>query len=77
MLYYKCKVLESTQNKTKRRLMIMRKNFCEYCGKKMDENGYSCYCRDNMFSEDEYNERLDIQQGWRQQDVIDMYRRER
>lgn len=55
----------------------MRKNFCEYCGKKMDENGYSCYCRDNMFSEDEYNERLDIQQGWRQQDVIDMYRRER
>lgn len=60
----------------------MKKAYCPYCGEPL-ENG--CDCEriltevDRQWEEwmDEYESRLDVNYGWHQQDIIDMYRRER
>lgn len=57
----------------------MKKAYCPYCGEPL-ENGCDC---EQMTAEaeaqwmDEYESRLDVNYGWYQQDIIDMYRRER
>ncbi len=57
----------------------MIKRFCPYCGEPL-ENG--CECERvateeyEAFIENYYNS-PEIQDGWHQQDIIDMYRRER
>jgi hypothetical protein len=54
----------------------LTKKFCEFCGEKIIEGEYNCFCRDNKFDLEEYESDLSIQAGWAQQDIIDMYRRE-
>lgn len=57
----------------------MKKMYCQYCGSLLTEN---CECEriaqeeHERFLEDYYNDPM-VQEGWRQQDIIDMYRRER
>ena len=56
----------------------MKPKFCQYCGKPLDEG---CEClRDLAEYEAELIEELEnrpeTQLGYRQQDLIDMYRRE-
>lgn len=57
----------------------MKKMYCQYCGLPLTEN---CECEriaaeeHERFFEDYYNDPM-VQEGWRQQDLIDMYRRER
>lgn len=57
----------------------MKKAFCPYCGEPI-ENGYECerLAAEEMqeFIEDYESDPM-VQEGWRQQDIIDMYRRER
>lgn len=56
----------------------MKKLYCQYCGKLLSEG---CDCEQlaaakaEQFLEDYYN-RPDVHDGWHQQDIIDMYRRE-
>lgn len=57
----------------------MQKRFCSYCGKLLSE-GCDCEAIAAELHErfvDEYENRPDVQAGWAQQDLIDMYRRER
>lgn len=57
----------------------MKKAFCPYCGEPI-ENGCEC---EQLAAEDaqkfieDYECNPMVQEGWRQQDLIDMYRRER
>lgn len=57
----------------------MRKLFCEYCGTELEDG---CDCLHQLGQEikdfhEDYDNRLDILEGQKQQDIIDMYRRER
>jgi predicted amidophosphoribosyltransferase len=58
---------------------MFEKKFCEYCGAPLDEH---CSCArdkeewERQFIEDYENDPMTLE-GWRQQDVIDMYRFER
>lgn len=57
----------------------MKKAFCSYCGEPI-ENGCEC---EQLAAEDaqkfieDYECNPMVQEGWRQQDMIDIYRRER
>lgn len=57
----------------------MEKRFCPYCGQPIE---YGCDCERiaaedaEQRLEDYYND-PEVQYGWCQQDIIDMYRRER
>ena len=57
----------------------MKKMYCPYCGQLLTEN---CECeriaaeKHEQFLDDYYNDPM-VQLGWRQQDLIDIYRRER
>lgn len=57
----------------------MKKMYCQYCGQPLTEN---CECEriaaeeHEQFLEDYYNNPM-VHEGWKQQDIIDMYRRER
>ena len=57
----------------------MKKMYCQYCGLPLTEN---CECErlaaeeHERFIEDYENDPM-VQYGWHQQDIIDMYRRER
>lgn len=57
----------------------MKKLYCPYCGELL-ENGCECerYAAEEaaQLIEDYENDPI-VQEGWRQQDIIDMYRRER
>jgi hypothetical protein len=57
----------------------MTRKYCQYCGEKL-ENGCSCeFYRATAIAEEleNYDNNLDIQAGWSQQDLIDLYRKER
>lgn len=59
-------------------MKTMNKLFCPYCGMRLDEG---CNCLKEiaeMKAEaiEEYENRPDVQYGWRQQDMIDLRRRE-
>ena len=57
----------------------MKKLYCPYCGEPL-ENGCEC---ERLAAEEaaqlieDYENDPIVQEGWRQQDIIDMYRRER
>ena len=57
----------------------MKKQFCPYCGLPLTEE---CECeriaaeQAERFLDDYYSDPL-VNEGWAQQDLIDMYRRER
>lgn len=56
----------------------MRPKYCEYCGTSLDEG---CDCRRELaeYQQDlleELENRPETQEGWRQQDLIDLRRRE-
>ena len=57
----------------------MKPKYCQYCGIPLEEN---CEC--GRIAAEEYEQFLEayennpeVQYGWHQQDIIDMYRRER
>jgi hypothetical protein len=52
---------------------MAKKQFCAYCGEKLSEG---CNCEPE-FDIEEYENSLETNAGWHQQDIIDMYRRER
>ena len=57
----------------------MEKSFCPYCGQPLS---VGCDCARQVAEEaellqEEYESRPEVQDGWHQQDIIDMYRRER
>jgi hypothetical protein len=56
----------------------MKKRYCGWCGQPL-EDGCNCE-REAAEAEadfiEEYNNRPDVQYGWRQQDLIDLRRRE-
>lgn len=57
----------------------MKKNFCPYCGEPL-ENGCDCQrlaIEENEQMIEDYENDPIIQYGYYQQDIIDMYRRER
>ena len=57
----------------------MKKLYCPYCGDLL-ENGCECerYVAEEMAQRiEDYENDPFIQEGWRQQDIIDMYRCER
>lgn len=56
----------------------MRKRFCEYCGDLLENK---CDCPRELEEAREqrirdYEDRPETQHGWRQQDLIEMHRRE-
>lgn len=57
----------------------MKKQYCPYCGLPLSED---CGCERaaaeaaERFLDDYYNDPI-VNEGWAQQDIIDMYRRER
>ena len=56
----------------------MKRKFCEYCGELL-ENKCDCLYELSLYEEeliDELENRPETQLGWRQQDLIDMRRRE-
>jgi hypothetical protein len=55
-------------------LEMARKQFCAYCGEKLSEG---CDCEPELFDIEEYENSPETHAGWHQQDIIDMYRRER
>ncbi len=54
------------------------KKFCAYCGSKLEERCNCEFYRSTAIAEEleNYDNDLEIQAGWAQQDLIDSYRRE-
>jgi len=59
--------------------MLMKPRFCQYCGKPLEDD---CEClrlaaEDEAAFLEEYENRPETMDGWRQQDMIDAWRFER
>ena len=62
-----------------KKIALMKKVFCSYCGELLTNN---CDCEKHATEQyerllEEYENSPEIQEGWRQQDMIDMQRSER
>ena len=58
--------------------IVMKKAYCPYCGELLSDG---CNCEREAAEAaadfiEEYESRPDVQYGWRQQDLIDLCRRE-
>jgi hypothetical protein len=59
-------------------IKMIKKQYCPYCGNHIDDG---CECEKEISLSraefiEEYENRPDVLQGWRQQDMIDMRKRE-